>query len=210
MKSRPVTPKAVIFDMDGTITAPILDFARIKGEIGAGDTPILEFLASIEDEAERRAARAKVDAWEREAAEASTLNRGVREVLAFLSERHIPTAILTRNNRESATTVMKKHALHFDVVVTADDAVPPKPSPEPVRHIARKLGLDAREVMMVGDFRYDVECGRAAGAYTVFLRGEKHPVDEAGADCVIDELRQLMDIIGDESPPDTRTGEGAP
>jgi len=210
MKSRPFGPKAVIFDMDGTITVPILNFARIKREIGAGDTPILEFLASIKDEEERRAARAKVDAWEREAAEASTLNPGVREVLAFLSEKHVPTAILTRNNRESVTTVMKKHGLHFDVIVTADDELSPKPSPEPVRHIARTLRLDASEVMIVGDYRYDVECGRAAGACTVFLRGEKHPVDEAGADYVIDELCQLVDIIRDESPQDTRTGEGTP
>ena len=177
MKSERVRPRAVIFDMDGTITRPILDFPRIKREIGAGDMPILEFLASIEDEDDRRAARDKVDRWEREAAEASTLNPGVTEVLDFLAAGRIRTAILTRNNRESVDTVMKKHRLSFDVIVTADDALPPKPSPEPVRHIADALGVDVGDVLMVGDFRYDVECGRQAGARTVFLRSDAHPVD---------------------------------
>ena len=208
MKSKPMRPRAVIFDMDGTITEPILDFARIKREIGAGDMPILEFLASIEDEGERRAARAKVDRWEREGAEASTLRPGVREVLAFLADRHIPTAVLTRNNRQSVNTVMRKHGLSFDVIVTADDALPPKPSPQPVRHIAEALGVNVEDVMTVGDFRYDVACGKAAGACTVFLTSEAHPVDEAGADVVIDDRRQLLHLLGDASPGDVSGGEG--
>lgn len=210
MKSAHVEPKAVIFDMDGTITRPILDFARIKREIGAGETPILEFLASIADEEKRETARAAVDRWEREAAHASTLNPGLREVLAFLAARDIPVAVLTRNSRESAETVTAKHGLHFDVIVTADDGLPPKPSPEPVRHIADRLGCDASEVIMVGDYRYDVECGREAGACTVFLTSEKHPADETGADYVIDDLPELLDIIGDASPDRAEAGEGCP
>jgi HAD superfamily hydrolase (TIGR01549 family) len=199
-------PRAVIFDLDGTITRPILDFARIKREIGAGDTPILEFLASMKDEKRRREARRKVDAWEREGAEASTLNPGVRELLDFLRGRGIPTAILTRNTRESVEIVMRKHSLRFDVIVTTDDRLPPKPSPEPVRHIAAALGVEPGEVLMVGDFRFDVECGRSAGARTVFLKNE-HLSDDAGADYVITEMTQLLDLVGGESSGGTGTGE---
>lgn len=205
-------PKAVIFDMDGTITRPYLDFAKIKREIGAKDSAILEFLATLAGDALGRA-REKVDAWEREGAEASTLNPGVREALAFLKERGIPTAILTRNTRESVDVVTAKHSLAFDVVVTADDALPPKPSPEPVRHIAQALGVDPRDMWVVGDFRFDIESGRAAGATTVFLRTNQMPgfaelrrgkpgvtpreesPDDGGADFVIDGLDELLALL---------------
>jgi len=209
MKSPHIPAKAVIFDLDGTITEPILDFARIKREIGAGETPILEFLASITDDEARRVARQKVDRWEREAAEASTLNPGVLEVLDALSSARIPVAVLTRNNRESVDTVAKKHALHFDVIVTADDRLPPKPSAEPVKYIARKLGLDPSEVVMVGDFAFDMTCGRSAGAHTVLLLNRRKPTNTSDADVVIGDLRELLDIIEvphDGSPPEGRPG----
>lgn len=198
MKTLARPPRAVIFDMDGTITRPYLDFAKIKRELGApSDVPILEFLATLPEEA-RRIARDKVDAWEREGAEASTLNPGVRELIAWLAARHIPTAILTRNTRESVDTVLAKHGLAFDCIITADDALAPKPSPEPVRHIAATLGVEPRDALMVGDFRFDVESGRAAGAMTVFLRTSytgADPAASAGADVVLNSIAELHELM---------------
>jgi HAD superfamily hydrolase (TIGR01549 family) len=191
-----LAPKAVIFDMDGTITRPEIDFFRIRREIGAGDTPILEFLATVEDEAARAEKLAVVERLETEAAEASTLNPGAKEALAFLKSRGIPTAVLTRNSRRSVRTVFAKHGLAFDLVVTREDGFAPKPDPEAVRRIAERLGCKCEETMVVGDFRFDVECGRAAGARTVFLTNGKSGADSFGADVVIGELRELIEIIG--------------
>ena len=39
-------PRALLFDMDGTLTEPMLDFARIKSEMGIGDQAILEAMAN--------------------------------------------------------------------------------------------------------------------------------------------------------------------
>ena len=130
----------------------------------------------------------------------------MREVLALLRRRGVPTAILTRNTRESVDTVLAKHDLAFDVIITADDALAPKPSPEPVRHIATALGVHPRETMVVGDFRFDVESGRAAGAMTVFLRTNSAPGvtprmefggdnDGSGADFIFDGMDGLLDLL---------------
>ena len=43
-------PRALLFDMDGTITEQMLDFPAIKREMGIGDVPILETLAKMERE----------------------------------------------------------------------------------------------------------------------------------------------------------------
>src|SRR5207244_555853 len=91
-------PRAVLFDMDGTLTRPMLDFPRIKSEMGIGQRPILEALAEL-DAAARRAAEAVLLRHEEEAAAGSSLNEGCRDVLGWLAARNIPTALITRNSR---------------------------------------------------------------------------------------------------------------
>jgi pyrophosphatase PpaX len=54
----------------------------------------------------------------------------------------------------------------FEIVVGADDVVHPKPHPEPVLQALELLGARAQETVFVGDARYDIECGRAAGVKT--------------------------------------------
>jgi len=43
-------PRAILFDMDGTLTEPLLDFPRIKAEMGIGQRPILEALAEMDEQ----------------------------------------------------------------------------------------------------------------------------------------------------------------
>ncbi len=49
-----ILAEAFLFDMDGTLTEPLLDFPRIKAEMGIGNRPILEALAEMDDSARRR------------------------------------------------------------------------------------------------------------------------------------------------------------
>src|SRR5205807_3799833 len=81
-------PEAVLFDMDGTLTEPMLDFPAIKAEMGIGTRPILEALAELTGPS-RAAAEAVLLRHEEHAAENSTLNPGCREVLEWLGGRGI-------------------------------------------------------------------------------------------------------------------------
>ena len=49
------------------------------------------------------------------------------------------------------------------------DFKPPKPDPAPVLHITQQWGFDCTNVMVVGDHRQDMECGRKAGAGNIAL-----------------------------------------
>src|SRR5690242_19653144 len=69
----PVLPKALLFDMDGTLTQPALDFPRIKAAMGIGTRPILEALAEM-NEAERKRAQQILHEFEEVAAAQSLLN----------------------------------------------------------------------------------------------------------------------------------------
>src|SRR5688500_9147033 len=101
-------PRAIFFDMDGTLTAPMLDFPRIKREMGIGARPILEALAEMSAN-HRAVAEAVLLRHEQQAAMESTLNDGCAELLTWLRERSIPTALVTRNSRLSVSTFLARH-----------------------------------------------------------------------------------------------------
>src|SRR6185295_2632802 len=103
-----IPPKPVLVGLVGTITEPMLDFPRIKREMGIGQRPILEALAEM-SATERRVAEAVLHRHEEEAAANSVLNPGCLELLNWLEQHRMAVAVITRNSRISVTTVCKKH-----------------------------------------------------------------------------------------------------
>jgi HAD superfamily hydrolase (TIGR01549 family) len=155
-----ILPRAMLFDMDGTLTEPMLDFPKIKAEMGIGSRPILEALAEMSSE-RRAEAEAILLRHEDRAAARSTLNPGCRELLAHLHESGIATALITRNSRRSVEIVVRLHSLKFETVIAREDG-PFKPSPVPLHLACRKLAVVHSRAWMVGDGQYDIEAARAA------------------------------------------------
>lgn len=188
---------AVIFDLDGTLTRPYLDFDVIRREIGLPTkprTPVLEALEKMTPEQRERAERI-VHTHEEQAAEVSELQDGAAEVLDALRERGLRLGLLTRNSRRSAERVMTRHQLRFDCVFTREDG-PVKPSPQPVLAICNTLNVKPEETLVVGDYLFDIQAGNAAGSTTVLMIGDKPRPDFADlADHVIHELRRLLELI---------------
>jgi putative hydrolase of the HAD superfamily len=85
----------------------------------------------------------------------------------------------------------------FDVVVTFEDTGERKPSPAPFRAALERLGITAREALMVGDWpERDVVGATQLGIRTVFARyGDTFGTVESGADFVIDDIHQLADVV---------------
>jgi HAD superfamily hydrolase (TIGR01549 family) len=148
------------------------------------------------DPTRRARSLAVIERHERIAAEESELQSGVHELLAFLRARRIGVAISTRNSRSSALTVLAKHALTIDLLDTREDG-PVKPAPDPVCRICARLDVSTQASWMVGDYVYDMESGRRAGATTVLMLGERaHCTYADQADFVVRDLRELMNLIG--------------
>jgi HAD superfamily hydrolase (TIGR01509 family) len=145
----------------------MLDFPLIKREMGIGQQPILEALESMEG-ARRAEAEAILNRHENIAARSSTLNPGCTDLLCWLIERKIGTALITRNSRRSTETVMLLHGLEFSVVISREDA-PIKPSPISLSTACARLRAAPADTLMVGDGQFDVEAGAAAGIRTVWL-----------------------------------------
>ena len=87
---------------------------------------------------------------------------------------------------------------HIGVRVGGDTLAERKPSPEPLRRCLRRLGHTSESSLYVGDSAIDVATARAAGTPVVVVRGgyEQADIDTLGADAVIDELIDLIDLRG--------------
>ncbi|MBM4018468.1 MAG: HAD family hydrolase [Planctomycetes bacterium] len=166
--------KLVIFDLDGTLLVQGLDFAAIRAEIGLPPVvPILETMEAMEGAARERAF-AILDRHEAQAAAQSTLMPGALELLADLRRLGVRTAVLTRNSRTSVEVARRRHGLEFDAAVTRESHRP-KPCPDGIRHLMRSFGAAPAETVVVGDYRFDIDAGRAAGVRTIALLAEPKP-----------------------------------
>lgn len=122
---------------------------------------------------------------------------GVQHVVERLRADGLQTAIVTTKGEEEAHRLME----HLDVVdlwdtiVGDDDVRPTKPDPAPVVAACGRLGRRPVDAVMVGDTSYDVDAGRAAGAWTVGVRwgsGWTWGAPPTGADVLVADAAELL------------------
>ena len=212
---------AVLFDFDGTLTHPdALDFPALRSAIGCPPgTLILEYIDALPTEEERTIKRKILADFEMAAARASVPNEGAEETIRMLSSHGMGLGILTRNTRSSIMESLKNFRAisekDFQVIVTRESEGRPKPHPDGVLGAARQLGVAPRELLVVGDFVFDIAAGKAAGASTVLLTNGRiapqaripgiapqagipgaAPPSEPVADFTITTLGELAGILG--------------
>lgn len=180
----------VLFDLDGTLTVPVIDFAALRSQLrlpeGVSITHALNELPAVGREAGFEIVRAA----ELEAAARALPNRGAIELVRWLHERDFRTGIITRNYPAAVEMTLKALGLQFDVVITRDCA-PPKPAPDAVLEALKRLGREPATTLMVGDYRDDIEAGRTAGTLTCLVtNGDSRP--DSQADVTVPWLTDLL------------------
>ncbi len=185
--------KALIFDMDGTLTKPVLDFGAIRREIGlpAGDLAV-EIASLAAPDQER--AWAVIRLHEAMARENQALQEGCLELLEECRRHEMKLGILTRNEKSSVEHLCRRFDLCFDVVVTREfEHI--KPHPGPVLHMLGLWQLMPVQALMIGDYIHDIECGRAAGADTCFFLNPGCPDFSDDADYTVSSMQELHRLV---------------
>ncbi len=168
-----ILPKAILFDMDGTLTQDTIDFELIRAALGIGQEPILEAMSRMIGD-RKTAAEATLLKWEQKFAGESELNAGCLDLLDWLTANGIRSALITRNTRASVQTVLEKHGLSFEVQITREDGRF-KPHPEPLLLACERLGVSPGNAWMVGDWKYDIEAANAAEIRSVWISHGRLP-----------------------------------
>jgi len=194
--------KGILFDFDGTLTLPgALDFPAIKRLLGCPlDHPILEFIAKEPSHRQPRLVRL-LEEQEDLAAELSLPNRGAEACLQVLKERQVPLGIHSRSRLKPIRMVLKRFEgvsiKDFRVVITREMSLP-KPHPEGVIRAAAGMGISCEELMVVGDFSFDVIAAKRAGALAVLLTNGGPSVmalEDPQPDYAITHLEELPHLL---------------
>jgi HAD superfamily hydrolase (TIGR01549 family) len=186
--------RGIIFDMDGTITEPYIEFEKIREEVDVGNQDLIDYMKTAPAHEVERLQRV-LTRYEEAGVAHATLNRGARELLDFLAAKRIPTALLTRNSRKSLDGVCRKLGLQFDISFSREEG-PHKPAPEPIWEIAKQWGVKPTELLMVGDYKWDLMCAQNAGCPCAILtNGAGIPDWAGGAEFIVHDLSELIGIL---------------
>jgi pyridoxine kinase len=199
----------VIFDMDGTLTAPgAIDFDAMYRRIGLtreANTDILTLIGRLGTDEDKARALQIVFDEEMNGCARQSIRPGLHTLISSLKQHKLRMALCTRNCRDAYVQFLDKASLDSSVFqpVLCRDSLHGlnKPDPAVAQHILEKWDvLHSESTYFVGDSMDDMHCGKRAGCRTVLILtefnqglSEKHP---EVIDHVINSLEELILVLG--------------
>lgn len=212
-------PRAILFDLDGTLadTAPDLGGAinRVRAARGLEPAPyeILRPVASAgargligaafgltpEDDGYDILRTEFLAAYEKDIALDTRLFPGVDALLRALEERGIAWGIVTNKAARLTERLTPLIGLgHAGCTISGDTTPHPKPHPAPLLEAARRIAARPEDCWYVGDDLRDIQAGQAAGMPTIAAAwgycGHVAPATW-NADVVADNPLDLLELI---------------
>ncbi len=180
---------AVLFDLDGTLidSAPDLGAAADKMRVdrglpslpsalyrpmaGAGARGMLQVafgMSPQHPDFETMREEFFVN-YERCMTHSTYAFEGVPALLHALEQRQLPWGVVTNKSQRFTNPLTQSMPLFASAgaVVSGDTTPHAKPHPAPLLEAAKRLGVDPRNCIYVGDDERDIVAGRAAGMRTV-------------------------------------------
>ena len=220
-----MTVKAVVFDLDGTLTGFNIDQKTVRAEVRSylvsigvpasvlsSNESVFEMLKKTEiymknnaktmkamNEARERAL-AIAEKFEMEAAKTTDLFPGAEETLKLLREMALKLGLCTINSEKSTNYVLKRFKIadYFDAVISRNKVKYVKPNTEHLEAVLKALGVGPEETVVVGDSTVDMRCASEMKAIAVGIpTGVSSPKEliSSGANYFVTSISDLPRLI---------------
>ncbi len=225
MSNKFFNKKLIIFDFDGTLVDFIINYVSLRSEVIEYLNCAFEFPSnffSIQDRVLTTLNKARafilkkessfdlnsisndVDKimrkWEWEAAKKNKIDSNVKETLKILKHKGFKLAIFTLEPKEIIEYYLKKAKIEhlIDIIASRDIVKELKPNPEHLMYILNKIKVKADQVIIIGDHKIDMECGKNIGALCIGKKSILHTKKEllaSGADFIISKISDLNSLM---------------
>jgi HAD superfamily hydrolase (TIGR01549 family) len=216
--------KAVIFDLDGTISHFNLDYRAVRGDVRsyllrvgvpASLLPVNESIFELLNKAEiflknsgkaaevmeiRNEALAIAEKYELEAAQGTGLLPGVNETLKTLKRMRLKIGLFTLSSDKVARYILQRFKLgdFFGVTVPRNKVNYVKPNPEHLEMAIKVLGVAPEETLVVGDSSADMESAEELKVIAVGLPAGISTIEQLtvhGANYIITSITDLPVLV---------------
>lgn len=224
---------AVLFDFDGTVVTLQIDFPlmrqRVNDAIASFGVPLHLLTAPFSWErieeatawlchrdgqkarALERTAKAIITEMEDKAAKIAAPPPDVLPTLLALKAKGIKIGLVTRNSMNAVQTVLRRHPLPFDTIVTRDHVRLLKPNPEHLLFALRQLSISNLygsslsghwlighcRCAFVGDHPTDMQVALRSGMLPIGIAHDgqnEQALRRAGAFVVVHRFRELPHV----------------
>lgn len=200
-----VLPRAVIFDMDGTLVATTeadflawqklfrehgrdLGFADYFPLLGRKSIDVVTHILGMEGTAAEEAMHRKMEHFAAIAQEKGIdIIPHAEEFLQQMRALDIPLALATSSRKMKMQLVMEESGLdkYFSVFVTGEEVQKGKPDPGIFLLAANRLGVDPAQCLVLEDAANGVKAAKAAGMKCIAITSTHSENDLSQADLVI-------------------------
>jgi len=176
--------KAIVFDFDGTLanTLPIcyvafqyvfkkfdnkdLTAEEIRAMFGPSETGII--MENLKNNNKENAIELYYEKYLEQHEKLVKPISEIVEMMEYLKENHIKIGIVTGKARRSLDISLKALQMDnlFEIIITGDDVIDPKPHPEGVIKALSLLEVGRNDSMFIGDSNDDIEAGLRANVTT--------------------------------------------
>ena len=216
------SPRAVLFDLAGTLLDTIADLAdaanlalaelgrpartqdEIHSFVGKGIPHLVRRCMTEGTQASEAEIEQAVAVFRRHYAQVNGVRTriypGVTDTLDAMRARGLRLAVVTNKAEAFTLPLLERMAIahYFDTVISGDTLAVKKPDPAVVYLACARLGVSAAEALMIGDSANDALAAQGAGMpvlLVIYGYSEGVPVDTIECDGLLSNAFQALDHI---------------